>query len=353
MLTDIFSERYSERVLWTQVSPLEARLLNQCHRIIAEQIFAVGDDGKLSAGTRAKWQTIHDQLCGELGIQSLSPLGYHYEMRLGTGVQTHWQAHSIETVCKNFLIEPFSGKAPDKFMRERISFVELAFRLREQDVTRYALTFDAGIAEAKKRNEVLREKFKGLNLPGVPASQIEAEKTELVNGFSAAVNELNERFRQAKSPLNYHNGFIQIETDAVVQEQVEKPFWALVSNPLWENVDKDMKHALDIRDSGGPHPAFHAAKALESTIKIIVRTKQLGDGKETTASKFIDTLSSPKWGAYVTEWEAKSLRQFFSNVRNELGHGAGTDQMIELTPQQTNWAIEFCMSWIKSLVTRM
>ena len=55
----------------------------------------------------------------------------------------------------------------------------------------------------------------------------------------------------------------------------------------------------------------------------------------------------------MTDWEALSLKDFFTRVRNPLGHGPGDAPMLVLTPQQTNWAIEFCMSWIKSLVQRM
>ncbi|MCS0192795.1 hypothetical protein [Vibrio parahaemolyticus] len=47
------------------------------------------------------------------------------------------------------------------------------------------------------------------------------------------------------------------------------------------------------------------------------------------------------------------IKSFFSSVRNPFGHGAGSDDMPSLTKQQTDWAIEACMSWIKTLVRRM
>ena len=36
-----------------------------------------------------------------------------------------------------------------------------------------------------------------------------------------------------------------------------------------------------------------------------------------------------------------------------VGHGPGDEPMPELSPQQTDWAIEFCMSWTKSLIKQL
>lgn len=46
------------------------------------------------------------------------------------------------------------------------------------------------------------------------------------------------------------------------------------------------------------------------------------------------------------------LKTFFSEVRNKLGHGPGAAPMLELSEQQNSWAIQSCMSWIKSLIAR-
>lgn len=65
-----------------------------------------------------------------------------------------------------------------------------------------------------------------------------------------------------------------------MERQVETPFWSTVSDKTWMNVDTDMKEALDLRDSDGPDPAFYAARALESTVKIISDRKGWTTGKE-------------------------------------------------------------------------
>jgi hypothetical protein len=114
-----------------------------------------------------------------------------------------------------------------------------------------------------------------------------------------------------------------------------------------------MKEALDQRDSGGADPAFYAARALESTIKIISDRKDWTHGGEKGVSNFIDNLGSKKNGNFISDWEREALRAFFTDIRNPIGHGAGSAAMPKLTEQQTNWAIETCMSWIKSLIQRL
>ena len=55
-------------------------------------------------------------------------------------------------------------------------------------------------------------------------------------------------------------------------------------------------------------------------------------------------------GAWV---QGDALKAFFTEIRNPFGHGPGSAEMPELLATQTNWAIDNCMSWIKSLVKRM
>jgi hypothetical protein len=74
---------------------------------------------------------------------------------------------------------------------------------------------------------------------------------------------------------------------------------------------------------------------------------------EKGAHNYIDNLSSKKNGSFINEWEKDALKSFFTSVRNPFGHGPGSKEMPALSLQQTNWAIESCMSWIKSLIKRM
>jgi len=151
--------------------------------------------------------------------------------------------------------------------------------------------------------------------------------------------------------LHYHNGFIQRSTDQLTEGQIEAPFWSLVSDVKWENVDTDMKEAIDRRDNHDRDPALYAAKALESTIKIISDNKGWTHGSEKGAHNYLDNLGSQR-NQYIKDWEKESLKNFFTHVRNPLGHGPGNEPMPVLTSEQTDWAIEFCMTWIKSLIRR-
>lgn len=235
-------------------------------------------------------------------------------------------------------------------MKERISFVELAFRLHEEELAvreqrptgLNAATFELVIGSGR-----------GIRLPGNPEDGRKALNKSLKAQFAQYVEELNDRFRRAGTHLNYHNGFIQVAADELVEQQIERPFWAAAGGPLWKNVDTDMKEAVDRRDGGQKDPVLYAAKALESTIKIISDQKGWTHGKERGAHNFIDNLRSGSNGAFIKEWEAEALKAFFTELRNPVGHGAGSGQIPELTLQQTNWAIETCMSWIKSLIQRI
>jgi hypothetical protein len=159
--------------------------------------------------------------------------------------------------------------------------------------------------------------------------------------------------RRAGFNLNYHNGFIQISDDQIVEEQIERAFWSILGGDIWKNVDIDMKEAIDRRDNNERDPAFYAARALESTIKIISDQMGWTHGGEKGAHNFIENLSSKKNGFFISSWEGDALKDFFTSVRNPFGHGPGSDDMPQLSIQQTNWAIETCMSWIKSLIKRM
>jgi len=114
-----------------------------------------------------------------------------------------------------------------------------------------------------------------------------------------------------------------------------------------------MKEAVDKRDTNDRDPAWWAARALESTIKIISDKKGWTHGREKGAYSYIENLRSKKNGGFINEWEEKALKDFFTSVRAPFGHGPGSAEMPELNPTQTDWAIETCMSWAKVLIKRM
>lgn len=352
MLTDIFAERYSYRVLWEAYTEAESKLLVQCFRIVAEQLIPYWVNGEESDTAKAEWTLLHDHLSMELGLDELGPRYYSYQTTWMGKPYTQSGFWTYDKVCKDFVCAKYSGAvSPDRFMKERISFVELAFRLREEELTVLNSELPKKIEAAKLKDHLVQAV--GMRIPGSRVDGIKTINDVLNANFKASVDELNERFRQAGKQLNYHNGFIQVATDPLVEEQIECAFWEVVADPLWKNVDIDMKEALDRRDANDRDPAFYAARALESAIKIISDQKGWTHGGEKGAHNYIENLSSKSNGEFIKDWERDALKSFFTAIRNPFGHGPGSAEMPQLTLEQTNWAIETCMTWIKSLVQRM
>lgn len=344
MLTDIFAFRYAQTRMWETFYEEQRRLLVQGFQLLND-VCPYYVDGKESEHGKDFWLRIHDLLARELGLKELSPRhwGFYNPQNLWLSGQ-----NATMKMCETWMLEPFDGKlSADRYIKERLSLVEIGFRQHE--------TFLAGLNANLAKNIATAELFdqrgqrKGLLVPGKTADAVRATNASVNAKFEAAVNELNARFRQASCQLHYHNGFIQISEDQTVAKEIETPFWKLVAEPKWQNVDHDMKEAVDLRDTGGRDPAFYAARSLESAIKIISDEKQLTKGNEKGAHNFIDNLMGAK---LIETWEMEALKHFFTKVRNPFGHGPGAAPMPSLMEHQTNWAIENSMIWIKSLIRR-
>jgi hypothetical protein len=344
MLTDIFAKRYLNTTIWDVVGDCERHLIVQGFRILIDQLRPYYDsNGQIDAGGRAFWQDLQSRMSMELGLDSLSPLAYAYNAPSGALVSGTWE---YDYVCKNWMFQDFDPArvTADRFVKERISLIEIGFRKCDEDVA----ASNAGLPDAVRSERERRQRSSGrLVLPGDPADYlIETNKRKNVL-YSDSVTELNERFRQAQTRLHYHNGFIQVTDDALSTEKIEAPFWEVVADPKWRNVDLEMKEAIDRRNNGLSDAPFYAAKALESAIKIISNDRNLSTGRERGAANYIDNLIR---GSLIGGWEADVLKAFFAKVRNPMGHGAGDASVPALSPAQFDWAIEACMSWIKNLI---
>ena len=351
MLTDIFAYRYLDQPIWTTYSETEQRLLNQAFGIIKDALpYFV--DGKEDEKQKAKWKLLHDRLARELGVDELSQRYYSYTQKSGLGQDfpvSGW--FTFDHVCGQFLNEKYTGQCDaDRFVKERVSLVELALRLRGEEVALANANLPSAIQQAAFRDATIRS---GARTTGSAVDGVKAWNATLNSVFHGQIVELNERFRRAKAPLTYHNGFIQLAMDQRIEQQIARPFWDLVSDPLWANVDIDMKEALDRRDSNDKDPAIFAAKALESAIKIVSDNRQWTRGTEGGAAQYVDNLVSKANGSFLTPWEGDMLKDYFRKVRNSVGHGPGSEPMPHLTLPQTDWAIEAAMSWVRTLVRRM
>jgi hypothetical protein len=352
MLTDIFAYRYLKYPIWSQYTETERRLLNQTVGL-AREIYPVYDAaGKKIEANEAKWRVTHDRLARELGVNELSPRHYSFFTKGPLGQDWNQSGSwDYDYVCEQFVNAiPTVGLASvDSYIKERLSFIELLMRLRHDEVALANANLPQALFEAKLRPTARQ----GLRVPGLAEDGVKAMNAAMNHTFQRQVDELNERFRRAGAPLNFHNGFIQVATDEVVEREIATPFWRLVASPTWENVSIDMAEALNRRDSNDKDPAFFAGKALESAIKIVSDTKGWTRGKETGASQYIDNLVSKDNGGLLAVWEGEMLRDYFRRVRNSVGHGPGSEPMPTLSPVQTDWAIESAMSWVRTLVRRM
>ncbi|MEM6649299.1 MAG: hypothetical protein AAF603_03515 [Pseudomonadota bacterium] len=354
MLTDIFAYRYRERKVWKEFGESERRLLVQGFRIISEQIFPYWNDGKEIAGAKEKWESLNKALSMEFGLKNLSPpvISYPTTWKGNTTYQTY--TPSKDRLCETFVLAEYDGTtAADVFIKERISFIELAFRTREQEIAHENNSLPARLAEIEREKENPSVPRMGIRLPGSKATWLKKLNKNINDGFRAACDELNTRLRQSGTPLHYHNGFLQFSEDALVQDFVEQPFWKLVGDPIWSNVDLDIKEAIDLFDNDGRDPAWYSARALESTIKIISDQKNWTTGNEKGAINFIENLGSKKNGQFIDEWERAQLIHFYRSVRNPFGHGPGSQPMPQLARQQSAWVISYCMAWITSLIRRI
>lgn len=276
MLTDIFARRYDGVPIRRDFTELDQALMVQMFSILAEDVAPY--DGVPEQEVHEFWATLERKLAREFGISSLS-----------NKLNMVGQLLPPVAVCHAWMFAKFGKwETADGYVKMRLSLIELGFRQREE-----------GLAE--KRPKLLASidastvRLSGPNAASDAAkitSMMQADAVRNSSGFRSAVEELNARLRQAGYPLHYHNGFLQFSQDREIEKNVEAPFWPLVAGPKWSNVDHDMKEAVDLRDTGGRDPAWYAARALESTIKIISDEKGWTHGGEKGAHNFIDNLVS-------------------------------------------------------------
>lgn len=319
MITDVLFKRYPERWIYQDHVPQNvALLIRQAALVLHDDVAA-----KLPNRTRL-FEVPERRLARELGMLALG------------------RSQTAEQNCIAFLGQPYdlwndAHGDPDTFVKLRLSLIELLFR------------------EAEAILRSLAPKQDVTSWWSLVRARSSPPRTAVEDALAAtvqAVEELNSRFQQAGVPFEYHAGIIQRVDDRKTTEQIEQPFWALVSDPKYSNVDTDIKEAIDRRDAGKADAAFYAMKALESVIRIL--SDELGRTRsmERGAADFVDNLVAAKPTRFIEVWESEALKSLFRELRNPLGHGAGAAAPLALSMHHSTWAIESSMSWIKSLVRR-
>ncbi|HEY0764055.1 MAG TPA: hypothetical protein VGD61_16890 [Pyrinomonadaceae bacterium] len=318
MITDIFQKRYPNFFYFG-------------HGQVNREIYVF-----LRQGTQIIIQDLRptvphiDTQCGTAYTKLVRELGYG----IYSGDSENPAQICISALCEQFNWRITQGDA-ESFVSARFSLLELLFSEIERSL--YKPTNSS----------------KALNIFGRRKPQRAAEEERHKDLFRSAVHELNIRFREAEIHLQYHNGLFQYSSDKATGSQIDEPFWNLLKNQKWANVDIDVKEAIDRRDNNERDAAFYALKALESTIKIISDEKGWTRGTERGASSYIDNLVSSTNGRFIEPWEADQLKAIYRDLRNPHGHGPGSAPQPTWSYHQQNWLIECSMIWIKSLVNRM
>jgi hypothetical protein len=317
VLHDLLVTRYQQQLWWRAEPPPELQrfLMRVVHIVIQDLVPALQLE-------REFFRAVHDVLARELGVPRLA------------------QGNTYDEMCGRFLVEPYdlwndAHGTSDEFLKSRLSLVELLFRAMEQRV--------APQATAGKKRSLLKMLKQGSAASNSAGAQATLEK---------AIRELNARMRDAKLGFHYHNGVLQFARDEVLERISAEPCWALLREERWSSAERELKEAFDAADNRRSDAAFHAAKALESVIKVISDEKGWTRGAENGAASFIDNLVNQHNGRFIVPWEAELLKAFFKHVRNPHGHGAGSQPPPLLTENQTAWALETAMSWMKSLILR-
>jgi AbiJ N-terminal domain 4 len=194
MLTDIFARRYEQPRMWETFYEESRRLLVQGWQLLND-LCPYYVDGKENERGKDFWTQIHDLLARELGLKELSPQYWGFYNK-----QDQWQSgrYTAVQMCETWMLGPFDGKiSADRFIKERLSLVEIGFREHEN----FVAGLNAQLAERIKSAELFDRlpKHPGSQTFSNTAGTIRAANVSLNAKFQTAVNELNARFRQAAS----------------------------------------------------------------------------------------------------------------------------------------------------------
>lgn len=354
MLTDAFFRRYEDVQLFTAFTERERRFTVQCAQLLVDEVHRrdeVSHKDKAADPATKGLAFAHAAIARELGLPYLDAPRFSRTWKAPNGNDiTQSFERSIADRTTNYLTAKFHDTyAPDLYMKNRISFIEIAFQQRALQLRTRRAALNVATADNNQAIQLTNALSSG-------SWQIrELKKIEAAEAaFAAQVDELNGRFRQANMPLAYHNDFIQVSDDALIAVEIEQPFWNIVADSEWANVDLQMKEAFDYRDRGERNAVSSAMNALESVIKTISTNKGWNTGNEKGAANYIDNLVKDRNGVrFIEVWEMEVLKKLFSDIRNAFGHGPASGQPLPtLLPEQTAWAIDTCMVWIKNLVRR-
>lgn len=172
---------------------------------------------------------------------------------------------------------------------------------------------------------------------------------------SAAINELNQRFREHGVGYQYENGqIIRVDSEFIHAEAV-KPALQLLSNPTYKGAQEEFLKAHEhYRHGRYDESLTDCLKAFESTMKIILDKRDWAYGKKDTSKRLIDYCLANKliptfWTDHFNSL-SNMLTSSIGTPRNKLsGHGKGNDE-IEVPEHLIQYVLHMTASTIVFLI---
>lgn len=223
MITDIFERRYAAVQIRSRYCEEDRRFFTQAASMITDLMWLGQKSDTVSATSEQNLKEVHDVLAIELGKEFLSDR-YWFQSIVQNG-NTNRTAHqnSYAVICKNFLKAfPEDLEDSESWIKERISFVELAFQRRMNQIKTInlqlpvLLSMPMIVRNTRKLSEVIVTNSRNI--------AIQADNDRINASFLKLVNDLNERLRLSRHKLVFHNGLIQLAHDENTDRQVAKPF---------------------------------------------------------------------------------------------------------------------------------
>lgn len=348
MITDIFSRRYSEYDLkignsfFIQLFNIYDGYDIGIHRTLLDKVQGYPYSTFADEHIRIIAQS-QEKLCNELGYRNLDNLLYKDTEDTAGGFNDY-------RIFKNYAFDE-SVSSLDK-----ISFFEILFRKAEEHLKNEIRFLENNIPkyEVKSSEIIKKSKEENANYYNEDKKKLEESIPQLVrkkNSLESMQTEINQRLKLHKLEFMYHNGYFQKSSDPILESNIATPFWNIISDPKYKNVETDILEALDRYESGGRDSALYAAKALESMMKIICDERGFTTGNEKGAANYLSHLNSSKNNTLIINYEKEELLSLF-RIRNAQGHGPGSEPMPKLTNQQTLRYIHSIMVWISSIAKR-
>lgn len=208
-----------------------------------------------------------------------------------------------------------SKEETEIFLRERLSFVEVFFRVIEDRV----------------RDDLSRH----------PCSNIYQDNAKALENW---ISELNNRLRKGSIPFQYRDGFLLLSSDKLISEKVEEPFWDIIADPKWNQTMQHMMEAVDQQISNPSAAANEAQLALESVLNEIFGKE--GGGVPAKTSNLLKKK-------IISEHEKSMIDEFFSRVRHKSSHAKSASEPgspIRRNYEEAEWIIGFCMYTIRRII---